>query len=333
MIGEASALSAAVARPHHLLAVAADVDPDEVLSLALTHFDDADRLDATTVRLTGEAILTGPWRLTDELRGDFDLPAWAEQAFVLRCPVHRSSPVPSELRGMGGLLDAFPDGPPVALEGLAVNHLLAQARRLAGALRIAGTGSVMVPRPAPDLTLHSPVWLEPEAGVRVARRGLPALRDEVPPEALEVSSAILARGAEDRERAAEMLGEERRRALHEWADGFDGRAVANPADLIGYGCYAELDTGGAVEVRVAGDVTPSALRAVPWARGGVVSYEVRWHPEGDAGRGGLAHRRATEAARSVIERVVVALHAAAGGDICDDDGFLVDAEALERPES
>src|SRR5690606_17380042 len=109
--GSVPPLDRALAEPRHLLVLPSDVEVAEVDALAASHFDDAGWLGPTTLRITGHAHLTGPWALDDALRRAFDLPPWAVLAFLLRCPVQRSGPVPRELLGLGGLLDAFPEGP------------------------------------------------------------------------------------------------------------------------------------------------------------------------------------------------------------------------------
>jgi len=171
-------LDRSLAEPRHLLVLSAEVAASEVEALAVSHFDDAGWVGPAALRLTGDAQLTGPWRVEETMRASLDLPAWAVTAMLLRCPVDRAAPVPPELRGLGGLLDAFPDGEPVGLERRVLDHLLAQARRLGGALRVAGTGTVIVPDPASavDLTVHTTVWLEPQACARVLGRVLAGLQ-------------------------------------------------------------------------------------------------------------------------------------------------------------
>ncbi|HLV04490.1 hypothetical protein [uncultured Georgenia sp.] len=328
-------LDRALAEPRHLLVLSAEVHPDEVEALAVSHFDDAGWVGPGVLRLTREAQLTGPWRVDDALRAALDLPPWATAAMLLRCPVERSSPIPPELRGLGGLLDAFPEGEPVGLERLALEHLLGQARRLAGALRVAGTGTVLVPDPASavDLTLHTTVWLEPEACARVLAPLLPGL---TLPEPVAPQEPPSDRRAVDvspqRARAAARLDEGERAWLHAEADALDAAVLAQPQVVEGYALEAPVP-GGVLEVGVAGDEhTPLVLRALPWARGGVISYEVRWRPDDPAvalgPRPPLGLRRARDEVRATVERVVVALHAAVGGQVVDDDGFLVAVDTL-----
>lgn len=326
-------LDRALAEPRHLLVLSAEVLPEEVEALAVSHFDDAGWTGPATLRVTGEAQLTGPWQVDDAVRSGLDLPAWAVAAMLLRCPVQRSAPVPPELRGMGGLLDAFPEGEPVGLEKVVLDHLLAQARRLGGALRVAGTGTVLVPDPASavDLTVHTTVWLEPEACGRVLAPVLPGLAPVDVPEMFP-GDRVAVDVHPLRARAAAELDEGERAWLHAEADALDDAVLSQPQVLDGYAHVAAVP-GGALEVSVAGDEhTPRVLRAVPWARGGVISYEVRWRPD-DPGlalgpRPPLALRRDREKVRRIVERVAAALHAVVGGQIVDDDAFLVAVESL-----
>ncbi len=328
-------LDRALAEPRHLLVLSSEVHPDEVVALAVSHFDDAGWVGPGVLRVTREAQLTGPWRVDETLRSALDLPAWAAAAMLLRCPVERSAPVPPELRGLGGLLDAFPEGEPVGLERRVLEHLLAQSRRLAGALRVAGTGTVLVPDPASavDLTVHTTVWLEPGACARVLTPVLPGLclpDDPEPPEPTADRRAVAV--SPQRARAVAQLDEGERAWLHAEADALDAAVLSRPQVVEGYAHEAPVP-GGVLEVGVAGDEhTPAVLRGLPWARGGVISYEVRWRPDEPAvalgPRPPLALRRHREEVRGAVERVVLALHAAVGGEVVDDDGFLVAVETL-----
>lgn len=328
-------LDRALAAPRHLLVLSAEVGPEEVEALAVSHFDDAGWVGPSALRVTGDAVLTGPWVVDDVVRTDLDLPGWAAAAMLLRCPIQRGGAVPPELRGLGGLLDAFPEGEPVGLERLVLDHLLAQARRLAGALRVAGTGTVLVPDPATavDLTLHTTVWLQPEACAQVLAPVLPGLTAVEPP---EQSTAPVDRLAVDvapqRARAVEQLDEGERAWVHAEADALDEAVLSRPQVLDGYAHVAPAP-GGLLEVGVAGtEHTPLVLRGLPWARRGVISYEVRWRPDEPAEALGprppLAVRRQREQAGALVERTVRALHAAVDGAVVDDDGFLVDPTTI-----
>lgn len=337
-----------LAEPRHLLVLREEVTVAQVETLAAAHFDDAGRTGPDTLRLTGSARLTGPWLLDEPLRRHLDLPRWAQRAMLLRCPVERSAPVPRELLGHGGLRDAFPDGEPIGIEGTALRHLLAQARRLAGALRLAGLGTVLVPDPttATDLTVHAPVWLDPDTCRHLLAATLPGIRllhEDVPTEAPRP------RPPTELPDSVPPLAEAERARLHAEADALDQAVLSQPQVLEGYGLMAPVEPGprgatsapGSVpagdllEVGVAGDVPPPpVLRAEQWARAGVVSYEVRWRPadpqSGFAHRPPLAARRRRDSARLLVEQITATLHDAVGGQILDDDGFVVTAESLRR---
>ncbi|MEE6281780.1 hypothetical protein [Georgenia sp. MJ170] len=343
-------LDRTLAEPRHLLVLPGAVTLDEVEALAASHFDDAGWTGPSSLRVTGAAQLTGPWQLDDALRTALDLPRWAVLAMLLRCPIERSGPVPRELLGLGGLLDAFPDGEPVGLEGRVLRHLLAQARRLGGAVRLAGTGTVLVPDPATavDLTVHSTVWLDPDACAQVLAPQLPTLRlphDEAPLDgATQPAGAEASVGPAAHRPPPGALDENERAWLHAEADALDRAVLAQPQVLDGYalvgaprrdGALAAGDSadGDLIEIGVSGDVPPEpALRAMPWARNGVVTYEVRWRPadpESALGpRPPLAGRRRRTAARLLVERLTALLHGAVGGEVVDDDGFLVAVGSL-----
>src|SRR5690606_23251259 len=186
--GPTTLLDAGLADPHHLLVLGPDVTPDEVEALAVSRSDTAGWAGHADIRLLPGVHLTGPWGIDPTLRATFDLPSWADHAYLVQCPVVRTHPLPPALAGVDPILDAFPDGVPTGVEQEALDHLRAIARRLGGALRIAGSGAVVTldPESATDLTVHAPIWLDPDACVSVLRPALPDPRnllDEIPPDA------------------------------------------------------------------------------------------------------------------------------------------------------
>ncbi|MPV38293.1 hypothetical protein [Georgenia subflava] len=288
-------LDRGLAEPHHLLVLPDGIAADELEALAVSRSAEAGWVGQAVIQLSTGVHLTGPWDLDASLRAAFDLPPWSAQAYLLRCPVQRGGELPPELRGIDPMLDAFVEGVPVGAEQEALDHLRAFARRLGGALRLAGTGAVVVPDPeaAIDLTVFSPVWLDHDACLQVLTSALPHVRsllDDIPEE------------------------------------------IAREQVLEGYGIVAELGED-LVEISANGLPTPpTVLRGTDWAADGVVAYEVRWrprHPESAfAVRPPLAVRRARTRAGELIEQAAVALHAVVGGEISDDDGFLVDPADL-----
>ncbi|TRW46980.1 hypothetical protein [Georgenia yuyongxinii] len=290
-MSERSRLDRSLAEPHHLLVLGEDVAPEDVEALAVSRSERAGWSGAAELQLMPGVHLTGPWGLEADVLRSFDLPPWARQAYLLHCPVQRAGALPAELRGVDPLLDAFPGGVPTGVEAEALGHLRAIARRLRGALRLAGTGAVVVPdvEAAVDLTVLAPVWLDHDAGLQVLRQTLPAVRsalDDIP---------------------QELAGKE----------------------LEGYMLVSDLGDGDLLEVEAAGlDEVPVVLRGTDWAAGGVVGYQIRWrpaHPEqAFRGRPPLQVRRSRARAAGLIERAAHALQVLVGGEVVDDDGFLVD---------
>lgn len=293
--GAARRLDPDLAAAHHLLVLPGDVGAEEVEALAVSRSASGGQVGPDRIQLDPGVHLTGPWLIDAAARAAFDLPPWAYQAFLLTSPVRRGGPLPPELTGIDPVLDAFPDGVPQGVEQEALAHLRAFARRLGGALRLAGTGAVVVPDPesATDLTVLTPVWLDPDACLQVVRTvaaDARSLLDEIPEE-----------------------------------------LAAEP--LEGYSIVCEPHGGGMVEVAVNGLAQPPVvLRGEEWALDGVVAYEIRWRPtrpeQSFRPRVPLGVRRERSAAVAVIERLALALHGVVEGEICDDDGFLVAPEDL-----
>lgn len=235
-----------------------------------------------------------PWwdrSLDAEARRRLALPEWANVAYLVEVAPDRSPlPAPPLPLGYGALLEAFGAHHPRGVEKQVLDVAHACARRLGGALRTT-SGAVLVPDPASavDHSVHAPVWLEPEALRHVLADALPGLQLQVDhPE-------------------GPVAGE-------------DGTYLAN----------CDLDDGDRVllEVFPAERLRP-ALRFAPWAAEGVISYALHYSPA-------QVHRevrtraetRRRDAARVTIERAVLALHEAVGGEILDEDGLLVEPEQL-----
>lgn len=287
-------LDLAVARSRHLLATGVGVIPEDIEALAISRCDTAAWVGPGTLRLLPGVHLSGPFEVDEQARTEFDLPREAGSAYVLDCPQRRGHPLPAELTGFDPILDAFASGVLTGVEQEAVDHLRAMARRLGGALRLAGSGAVVEPDPdsATDLTVHSPIWLEPAACLAAIREVAPAARDlmaDVPAEAVSAE-------------AMEIYG-------------------------IGVPCGPDL-----IEITVAGsDAPPLVLRGADWALRGVISYSIRWRPADPAAMASRVPRnlrRPRAQAIALIEQLASVVYEAAGGAVCDDDGFLVDLADL-----
>jgi len=101
----------------------------------------------------------------------------------------------------------------------------------------------------------------------------------------------------------------------------DGYAVVTPVD-------PEHEGWGRIEVRAgATDGLPLAVRGEPWARGAVLSYDLRWIPQDQADAYAevvsRSRRRERQTARDLVEELATVLVTAVSGVAVDDDGFLV----------
>lgn len=323
-------LDADLAWGHHLLLVGADIEPDDIEALALSRFAGASRRDDHTIDLLPGAWLTGPWALDQHTRTALGLPEEAIEAYLARAPVLRSAPVPTELLGLGGLLDVFPDGQPEGVEAEVVDFLAAIARRLGGALRAGGTGLLLVPDPAEhvDLIVYSAIWLEPQALEVALAEALPGLRvlDDAGSAPLPLRPpAPEGMSAREHQERAER---------HARADAFDAEALAAEPVHESYGAVFRFPDDGVVSVQVeACEDVPTVLLRTDWAEGGLLSYALRWYPvAGDdshdegAAPAGTALMTTPDQARAVIEDGAAALLTAVGGVVTDDDGFIVDLD-------
>ncbi len=341
----------AQAETAHLLALAADVPVEEIEVLAASRFVAAAWEDPSAVlaarqgrtkgqppavlRLSRHSALRGPFVLDRSTSAGLGLPSAAGLVWVVQTPVERGEAPWPGTGDRDGLARAFPDGLPVREEGRVLSWLVAAARRLGGAVRIApgttGAACVLVPDPASavDLTVWSDIWLEPEAALAVVRQAVPRARHDVgtpwqgPPAG---TGSIPVLGAED-------LDPRERAALHAAAEERDLAVLANPAPRSAFGLLADLDIDGMLAVQVSGETEiPQALAGVPWASGGAVAYRVTWEPEDlaelEAERPSMAYRVARGRAAPLVDAVARALHAAVAGEITDQMGFIVDPADL-----
>ncbi|WP_127841389.1 hypothetical protein [Actinomyces wuliandei] len=336
---------------HHVLLLADDVTPDEVEALALSQDVQAGWVGVSSLQLFPGVTLQGPWEVDAEMRGLLEAPEWTTQLMILDCPRTRAGAQPKELAGLDPLSDAFPAAQPTGVELEALSRLRSIARRLAGALRLVpgapnGDQPVIV-EPSPEvsasLTVYAPVWMGPEdlsALLGEVAPGMsPALTashptgaiglDAVDPDKLErlverIGADVFEEAWRSSERArAQAEAEEARAAA---SGGYieevrDRYAVVAPVD-------PEREGWGQIEVQVgATDGLPLAVRGERWARGAVLSYDLRWKPVDETEAYlevvSRARRRERQAARDLVEELATVLVGAVSGVAVDDDGFLV----------
>jgi hypothetical protein len=351
----------------HLLAVPGDVDVDEVEVLALSRFA-ATRWDVVpadlpgadvpmgrmagpgepgVLRLSRHSSITGPYAP----RGagfDPGLPGGSAMVFDVVCPRERwPDPPPPGGGDRDGLIRSFPAGTPNREEERVVLWLIAAARRLGGSLRLdvaglwepaeaagrgPGSGVVLTPDPgvAVDMTVYSDVWLDPQAAHRVLQAVHPRARlategkpYQGPPKG--IADLPLYPG--------EKMDPEVRRALHARADAFDMAALQEPIVLDGYGLVVDLGLDGQLTVEINGEEhLPLMIRDLPWAAEGAVCYWIHWDPpdleESQREFPQPAHVVARKRAAELVGKLAAALHGAVGGEIADQDDFLLNPEDL-----
>ncbi|HWS57213.1 MAG TPA: hypothetical protein VN257_01640 [Actinotalea sp.] len=342
------------AAAHHLLVLPGDVGPEEVDVLASSRFPRAaweavpgtarpggpgrrGPVPAGVLRLSRHSTLAGPYPLDRNGVDALGVPPAAAQVYVLHAPVERGeAPWPGG-GDRDGLGRAFPDGMPVRDEERVVTWLVAAARRLGGAVRIASRddaapATLLVPDPAAavDLTVWTDIWLEPEAGLAVMRQAVPRAQLDLPGAMWagppRGTGIVPVRGAEE-------LDPRERVALHAAADEADIAALAAPRPRDVYGAIVDLELDGLVALTVSGESDlPPVIASVPWAAHGAVAYRISWEPfelrERELERPSLAHVVARGRATPLVIAVTRAVQAAVGGEITDVMGFVVDPADL-----
>lgn len=290
--------------PGHLLLVPDGVTPSDVQALVLSRFP-SEVLDDGGARLSVE-VLPGCMVEGPTPAPAADAASWPE-GYLLTAPEQRGAAVPPELRGRGGLLDAFADGEPAGHEREMLELGLAMARRLGGALRTS-TGALLLPEPSPDLLLYTEVWLHPDALVHVLAPHLPGV-------SLQGDEPAVAPGLPaDAVTAVRPLTDEgERRWLHAEADAYDDAALAEHDVTDSYGVLATDPDGTtwSVAVEAAMGVPPALAGLLP---AGTMLYELRCYPAGQT-QPAHAVERIDSATRALLDAV--------GGYVVDDDGFLV----------
>ena len=139
----------------HLLVLPGDVGPEEVEVLAVSRFPRATweqapgsvrpgghgrrgAVPAGVLRLSRHSTLVGPFLVDHATTVDLGVPPAAGQVYVLHAPVERGEAPWAGAGDRDGLARAFAAGMPVRDEERVVTWLVAVARRLGGAVRVAG---------------------------------------------------------------------------------------------------------------------------------------------------------------------------------------------------
>ncbi|MDM7829966.1 hypothetical protein [Cellulomonas edaphi] len=359
----------------HLLALPAGIEPDEVEVLAASRFaaarweggGDAPQKGrrpmtaafgirvtaapaAPVLRLSRHSTLTGPYGVAPDDVVALGLPVSTAQVYDVACTRERGEPPYAGGGDRDGINRAFADGLPVREERRVVQWLVDAARRLGGAVRIGGRGTILAPdtEGAIDVTVLTDRWVEPADALAIVQRAVPRARLSVPApwegpatdtgrhSHAGTPHGITERGGAGLRSALEQFGvqdpDERRRLLAE-AAAFDEMMLSTPQLVESFGVVVDLGVDGMIAVEVGEpDEVPPLLRSVEWAQRGVVAYRVHWEPlvvdELEAERPTLEHRVARRRAATTLHAVARVLHEAVGGEIADEADFLVDPRDL-----
>lgn len=340
----------------HLLAVDEDVDPSEIEALALSRFPATrwetppevvqtkagrgsrgsevhDRLVPGTLRTSRHTTISGPYAPAsdDGTALGFDGPVG--MVYEVLCPRERGA---APFQGGGdrdGLARVYSEAFPIREEARVASWLVAVARRLCGAVRFdlgATEPRFVVPDPAVsvDLTVYSDVWLSPDAALAVCAQadGSARLASTGTPWQGPPQTAGTVPVEPDGPLTPEQLA-----ALHARAEDADIAALTGPRTLSAYAVEVDLGDDGLVSVEVSGvEQLPLVLRGLEWAVDGAIAYQVRWTPEDlvDWQRElpSFEHRVSRTRAAGVVATLTRAVHVAVGGEIVDQDEFLVEPD-------
>jgi hypothetical protein len=330
---------------HHLLLLPSqDASREQVANLVRSRVDDAE-LDLTGSAQVGRrSAISGPHRLSAVDAETLGTPADLPTAYLLVAPQERDAggfqtfvdPVETAL-----WMRAFPTGPPFREEGTLVGLGLDLARRLGGAVRVAGTGILMQPDPTRnvDLTVWSPYWVTPADLVSLVEPVLPGAHQDVvhphepPPEEPELPWSVdpLDPFAVDLQDAL----------TPELLDRLEGVAEATDAwaaqDMELSDGYAVVGHGGVVIGVQVETIVPqwvlrqlSDLPDVPTDR--LVTYDIRWWPQDlsqlHIEHPNAAHRIARHIVGETIRAVARVTSEAVYGVVADAAGFHVGPESL-----
>lgn len=284
---------------HHLLVLPANVQPAQLEALAVNIWDSAGWTMPGKLHLVEGAYLEGPWDLTSKRRLKIDLPDDYELAWELHYPATRG-PAPSPELAHNKWARAFPDGMPTGTEMLVLDALWRIAKRLGGALRIAGSGELMAPDPneSVNLRIYSPEYLPAELAWE-------ALLPLFSPPAFEAGRLDV-----------------------QIPPAVDA-AEEPPYALFG-------DDGAGIRIMVAmrpEEVVPRALRWEPWTKQSFFCYDLQWviTPElheslTQPTRAGRSKRRL--AAGKIEEACVALAQHLHSRSVIDEDGFLVAVDSV-----
>jgi hypothetical protein len=320
----------------HLLLVPTTVDLEQVDALFRDRLPNSDLLGAGEISLGRHSKITGPYELSMEDAVVAGVPMPWTVCYCLEAPFEREDPPLPGTDDRDGFGYAFPDGLPWRDEGRALRLLVGLARRLNGAVRVAGSLELIQPDPerAVDYVIHSPTWLEPEVLLGVVARELPGAVLAVegqewngPPDDAYSGEAVRAQIAHDPLTAQDLY------EIHASADNVDMHVLGEPDVIDAFAIVSDVGRDGVIEVLVhLTDADEPALGSQTWAEGECVTYEIRWgcpEPADREKRRPSAHFLASRArVAPLVTRTTRAIVEATSGVVVDEDGFAVDRYLL-----
>ncbi|MDR1800021.1 MAG: hypothetical protein LBR19_09140 [Bifidobacteriaceae bacterium] len=320
---------------HHVLVLADDVEADEIALLAATRWRGVG-VGQSEIRLSRHSSLFGPYHISPAVTGRLGLPRGLTAGWVVSTLRERGEPPFRGTLDPTGIARAFQTGLPIREEARVAQFLVAAARRLGGVVRFAESGVMVAPVPdaALDLSVYSPLWMEPEAALATVQQLVPEFDYSI---SLAPYSLPGGGGAIPDEVWAnsglDALSPDQRLALHDAANARDRQALSTEPELDRYALEVSYGEAGLVLVEISGvEQVPGALRDVDWAKSGAIKYEAKWLPQEPNHLlmefPPAAHCSLRTPMGGIINDIAATLHAAVGGEVLDSDGFPINPADL-----
>ncbi|MCD4548874.1 hypothetical protein [Schaalia sp. lx-260] len=322
---------------HHFLAVNDDIDDNEIEALIVSLWEGAGWASPGILHITAGVRMEGPWNLPEDLREKFCIPDEQTKIWLLVCPPTRGPALKNIDNTPDMWAQAFPNGLPQGVEAKVLRTLMNVARRLAGTVRIAGSGALFTPDPdsAVTLALYAPRWLNPQESIEALRSQFPQAHDARTVNIAQPAPSL----SSESQRLKNMMttAYPLKPEIRAKIEADIRQAAAGPPTLDAYAVMIPVGnmSHAMIEVRPTHTV-PQALRWERWADGPVVEYRIRWIPDEKtrsmyataAGEQTLSRTARFERKRSAadIEKAAALLNLMVGGTILDEDGFIVAIE-------
>lgn len=319
---------------HHILVVGADVDPRELEALAVSTWEDAAWLEPGLLRLTEGATLSGPWRIGVDARKELKTPAEDEQGWILNVPACRTDPAPEFLLDTDLVAQAFPDAMPAGLEYEVIQALQRFARRLAGAIRVAGSGNIMEPDAdsAVAITVYASRWVDESDLANLLRPYFPDVTSERNIDQLPPIDSPHER-IQSREELAQAIDipEDELARIAEITRAADEKALSEDFVVRGYSLLASAGNKSRVHITVApSEYIPTALRYEQFPAHTAIEYGIQWVPPqvylNVLSRPGRAARLERIRVKDQIEQIATLIARSTAGHMIDEDQFLIAAQ-------